>query len=113
LAIIYLQNVFDLWAHVRRQKVAHGEVIVIPYADDTVLGIQCQRGADRFLRDLRKRLKKFGLELHPDKTRRISLAAKRNFLAWIRKRSGLIGWVFAVSRLDLDFRQQLLREDRA
>ncbi len=71
LANIYLHYVFDLWVHAWRRKVAYGEVIVVRYADDTVLGFQYQKDADRFLRDLRKRLKEFGLELHPDKTRRI------------------------------------------
>jgi RNA-directed DNA polymerase len=46
-------------------------VIVVRYADDTVLGFQQAEEADRFLADLRERLAKFGLELHPEKTRRI------------------------------------------
>jgi len=71
LANIYLHYVFDLWVHAWRQKKARGEVIVVRYADDTVLGFQHQTDADCFLEDLRARLKKFGLELHPDKTRRI------------------------------------------
>ena len=54
-----------------RRKCAQGDVIVIRYADDSVLGFQYQTEADRFLGDLKKRLEKFGLELHPDKTRRI------------------------------------------
>jgi RNA-directed DNA polymerase len=54
-----------------RKKCAQGDVIVIRYADDTVLGFQHQAEADRLLQDLRERLAKFGLELHPDKTRRI------------------------------------------
>jgi len=71
LANIYLHYVFDLWVHAWRQKRALGEVIVVRYADDTVLGFQHQADADCFLDDLRKRLNEFGLELHPDKTRRI------------------------------------------
>jgi group II intron reverse transcriptase/maturase len=71
LANIYLHYVFDLWADLWRKQQAHGDVIVVRYADDTVLGFQHQVEADRFLEDLRKRLAKFGLELHPDKTRRI------------------------------------------
>ena len=71
LANIYLHYGFDLWVHAWRQKKARGEVIVVRYADDTVLGFQHQTDADCFLEDLRARLKKFGLELHPDKTRRI------------------------------------------
>ena len=54
-----------------RKKHARGDVVVVRYADDTVLGFQSQTEADRFLEDFRERLGKFGLELHPDKTRRI------------------------------------------
>src|SRR5215470_9938891 len=71
LANIYLHYAFDLWVEAWRKKYAQGDVIVIRYADDTVLGFQHQAEADRFLQDLRERLGKFGLELHPDKTRRI------------------------------------------
>ena len=71
LANIYLHYVFDLWVDAWRKKCAQGDVIIVRYADDNVLGFQHQAEADRFLEDLRKRLGKFGLELHPDKTRRI------------------------------------------
>ena len=71
LANIYLHYAFDLWVEAWRKKYAQGDVIVIRFADDTVLGFQHQAEADRFLQDLRERLGKFGLELHPDKTRRI------------------------------------------
>jgi RNA-directed DNA polymerase len=71
LANIYLHYVFDLWVEVWRKKCAQGDVIVIRYADDSVLGFQHQAEADRFLEAFRERLGKFGLELHPDKTRRI------------------------------------------
>ncbi len=71
LANIYLHYVFDLWVDVWRRKCARGDVIVVRYADDNVLGFQHLTDADRFLADLRERLRKFGLELHPDKTRRI------------------------------------------
>jgi hypothetical protein len=60
-------------------------VIVVRYADDTVLGFQYQTDADRFLEDLRERLKKFGLELHPDKTRRIEFG---RFAEQNRKKRG-------------------------
>jgi group II intron reverse transcriptase/maturase len=85
LANIYLHYVFDLWVDSWRKKYAHGDVIVVRYADDTVLGFQYQAAADRFLEDLRERLGKFGLELHPDKTRRIEFGryAEQN-----RKRKG-------------------------
>src|SRR5437764_2709131 len=71
LANIYLHYVFDLWVGVWRRKCAHGDVMVVRYADDSVLGFQYQEEADRFLEDFRERLGKFGLELHPEKTRRI------------------------------------------
>ena len=71
LANIYLHYAFDLWVNVWRQQWAQGEVIVVRYADDIVLGFQHQTDADRFREHLTERLKKFGLELHPDKTRRI------------------------------------------
>jgi len=62
-----------------------GEVIVVRYADDMVLGFQHQAEAERFLQDWRKRLQKFGLELHPDKTRLIEFG---RFAAENRKRRG-------------------------
>jgi len=85
LANIYLHYVFDLWVEVWRRKCVHGDVVVVRYADDSVLGFQYQEEADRFLSDFRERLGKFGLELHPEKTRRIEFGrwAGRN-----RKRRG-------------------------
>jgi hypothetical protein len=71
LANVYLHYVFDLWVDAWRKKVARGDVIVVRYADDNVLGFQYRDEVDRFLEDFRERLRKFGLELHPDKTRRI------------------------------------------
>jgi len=71
LANIYLHYVFDLWVDVWRTKCAQGDVVVVRYADDIVLGFQHQAEADRLLEKFRERLGKFGLELHPDKTRRI------------------------------------------
>src|ERR1700733_14974203 len=71
LANIYLHYVFDLWVDAWRRKCARGDVMVVRYADDNVLGFQHLAEADRFLREFWERLRKFGLELHPDKTRRI------------------------------------------
>ena len=71
LANIYLHYVFDLWLDKWRRQSAHGDVIAVRYADDLVLGFQHRAEAERFLKDLRERLSKFGLELHPDKTRLI------------------------------------------
>jgi group II intron reverse transcriptase/maturase len=85
LANVYLHYSFDLWVNVWRQKWAQGEVIVVRYADDIILGFQYQTDADRFLENLRERLAKFGLELHPDKTRRIEFG---RFAEENRKRRG-------------------------
>jgi RNA-directed DNA polymerase len=71
LANIYLHYVFDLWVDAWRRKCAQGDVIAVRYADDSVLGFQYRADADRFLVEFRERLGKFGLDLHPDKTRRI------------------------------------------
>jgi RNA-directed DNA polymerase len=71
LANVYLHYAFDQWVEVWRKKVAKGDVIVVRYADDLVLGFQYRAEAERFLREFRKRLAKFGLELHADKTRLI------------------------------------------
>jgi len=71
LANIYLHYAFDLWANQWRQRYAQGDVIIVRYADDFVVGFQSKVDAERFLEELRDRLAKFGLELHPDKTRLI------------------------------------------
>ena len=71
LANLYLHYVLDLWVNAWRKKVAHGDVIVVRYADDAVLGFQHRAEAEKFLAALRERVGKFGLELHPDKTRLI------------------------------------------
>jgi group II intron reverse transcriptase/maturase len=71
LANLYLHYVLDLWVEAWRTKGARGDVVVVRYADDAVLGFQYREEAERFLADLRERLQKFGLELHPQKTRLI------------------------------------------
>ena len=71
LASVYLHYVFDLWVQAWREKSARGGVILVRYADDFVLGFEHRTEAERFLEELRERLAKFGLELHPAKTRRI------------------------------------------
>ena len=71
LANVYLHYVFDLWAEVWREKVAQGDMIAVRYADDLVVGFQHRAEAERFLGEFRERLAKFGLELHPEKTRLI------------------------------------------
>jgi hypothetical protein len=69
LANLYLHYVLDVWVQAWRKKVAHGDVMVVRYADDAVLGFQNREEAEKFLEQLRERVRKFGLELHPDKTR--------------------------------------------
>jgi RNA-directed DNA polymerase len=71
LANVYLHYVFDLWADWWRHRYAHGDVIIVRFADDFIVGFEYQEDAQRFLADLRERFAKFSLELHPDKTRLI------------------------------------------
>jgi len=86
LANVYLHYCFDLWAEQWRHRAARGNVIYVRYADDIVAGFEHQDDARRFLTDLRKRLKKFALTLHPDKTRLIEFG---RFAAANRSRRGL------------------------
>jgi RNA-directed DNA polymerase len=69
LANVYLHYVFDLWVQAWRRKRAHGEIIVVRFADDIVVGFQSKAEADQFRAELTERMKKFNLELHPEKTR--------------------------------------------
>lgn len=69
LANIYLHYVLDLWVQQWRSRHARGSVIITRFADDFVVGFQYRTDAERFLQELRERLRKFALELHPDKTR--------------------------------------------
>jgi RNA-directed DNA polymerase len=69
LANVYLHYVLDLWVNQWRNRHARGDVIVVRYADDFAMGFQYRGEAERFLRELRGRLAKFGLALHPEKTR--------------------------------------------
>jgi RNA-directed DNA polymerase len=71
LANVFLHYVLDLWANQWRNRPARGAVIIVRYADDFVMGFQDRGDAERCLRELRRRLEQFGLQLHPDKTRRI------------------------------------------
>jgi len=83
LANIYLHYAFDLWVHQWRQRHAAGEMIVVRYADDFVVGFRHRADAERFQEALARRLAKFHLELHPDKTRLIEFG---RFAAERRKR---------------------------
>jgi RNA-directed DNA polymerase len=70
LANIYLHYVLDLWAN-KWRKSAKGDVIIVRYADDWVMGFQYRHEAEQFLREVQTRMANFGLELHPEKTRLI------------------------------------------
>ena len=71
LANIYLHYVFDLWVHRWRKRQARGAIVVVRFADDFVVGFEHHEEADRFLGELRERFARFGLALHPAKTRLI------------------------------------------
>ena len=71
LANIYLHYAFDLWANRWRQREATGDMIILRYADDTVVGFEHEADARRFLEMMRTRLEEFALSLHPEKTRLI------------------------------------------
>jgi RNA-directed DNA polymerase len=68
---IYLHYAFALWTDHWRKHHAKGQVIVVRYADDIVMGFQHKREAKRFMEDMRQRVEKFTLSLHPEKTRLI------------------------------------------
>ena len=85
LANLYLHYVLDLWVDQWRRKHATGDVIIVRYADDAVLGFQHREEVERFLEQLRERLAKFGLELHPEKTRLIEFG---RYAAERRRRRG-------------------------
>jgi group II intron reverse transcriptase/maturase len=85
LANIYLHYALDLWVEAWRKKVVRGDVIVVRYADDAVLGFERREDAERFLREVRERLATFGLELHPEKTRLIEFG---RFAEERRRRKG-------------------------
>src|SRR6516164_6881397 len=85
LANVFLHYVFDLWVQQWRTKSATGDLIVVRYADDFVVGFQHRREAERFLQELGGRFEKFGLGLHPDKTRLIEFG---RFAAANRQKRG-------------------------
>ena len=85
LANLYLHYVFDLWVHRWRRKQARGDVMVVRFADDFVVGFEHRQEAERFQNELRERFTRFGLELHPDKT---SLIEFGRFADQNRRRRG-------------------------
>jgi RNA-directed DNA polymerase len=86
LANIYLHYSFDLWAERWRRREATGDVIIVRYADDIVVGCEHEGDARRFWEAMRERLQKFSLSLHPEKTRLIEFG---RLAAANRKRRGL------------------------
>ncbi len=86
LANIYLHYVLDLWAERWRRREATGDMIIVRYADDIVVGFQREMDARRFLDAMRERFESFSLSLHPEKTRLIEFG---RFAAANRKRRGL------------------------
>ncbi len=85
LANIYLHYAFDLWVQAWRRTRAKGDVIVVRFADDIVLGFQVKSDAEQFWKELAERFSKFRLELHPEKTRLLEFGP---FAAANRKRLG-------------------------
>src|SRR5690349_20689397 len=86
LANIYLHYTLDLWAARWRQHTATGDMIIVRYADDFIVGFQHESDAGLFRDEMRERLGKFALSLHPEKTRLIEFG---RFAAERRKRRGL------------------------
>jgi len=86
LANIYLHYALDLWAERWRRREATGDMIMVRYADDTVVGFQHESDARRFRDAMRDRLREFSLSLHPEKTRLIEFG---RFAATDRKPRGL------------------------
>src|SRR5438093_7382372 len=85
LANVYLHYVFDLWAQAWRRKQACGDMIIVRFADDIVVGFQTKADAVRFWAELIERMRKFSLELHPEKTRLLEFGP---FAAENRKKRG-------------------------
>jgi RNA-directed DNA polymerase len=86
LANLYLHYVFDLWAERWRRREAAGNMIIVRYADDLIVGFEHETDARRFLDEMRKRLQEFALSLHSEKTRLIEFG---RLAAENRKRRGL------------------------
>jgi hypothetical protein len=86
LANIYMFYAFDLWAERWRRREATGDMIIVRYADDFIVGFEHEADARRFLDEMRERLGKFALTLHPEKTRLIEFG---RYAADSRKRRGL------------------------
>jgi len=77
--------VLDRWADRWRRQYARGEVIIVRYCDDFIVGFEHRDDAERFWRELQERFRKFNVELHPEQTRLIEFG---RFAAERRKRRG-------------------------
>ena len=86
LANVYAHYVFDLWAHQWRRRHAHGDMVIVRFADDAVVGFEHRDDAERFWADLRDRLAEFNLEVNAEKTRLIEFG---RFAAERRSARGL------------------------
>ncbi len=86
LSNVYLHYVLDLWADQWRRRHAHGNVVIVRYADDSVVGFEHERDAARFLSELRERLESFALQVHSEKTRIVEFG---RYAAERRERRGL------------------------
>jgi RNA-directed DNA polymerase len=103
LANVYLHYVFDLWADRWRRREATGDVIIVRYADDIVVGFEHEADARRFWDAMQKRFEEFALSLHPDKTRLIEFgrhAAARRARAGLGKPEtfNFLGFTFICGR---------------
>lgn len=79
LGNLYLHYAFDLWAHQWRRKHSRGDVRIVRYCDDLVFGFEHRFEAEQFLEALGERLRGFGLELHPEKTRLIEFGFRNAY----------------------------------
>jgi len=86
LANVYLHYVLDLWADWWRRQPGRGDLVIVRWADDFIVGFEHEEDARAFLAELRERFTRFGLELHPDKTRLIEFGRNAD---WKRRRRGL------------------------
>ena len=86
LANVYLHYVLDLWVDWWRSQPGRGDVIIVRWADDFIVGFETEQDACQFLAELRERFAKFGLELHSDKTRLIEFGRHAD---WKRRKRGL------------------------
>ena len=120
LANVYLHYVFDLWANRWRRREATGDMIIVRYADDIVVGFEHEADARRFWDAMRERLEEFALSLHPEKTRLIEFgrhaAARRESGAGSASRRPSTSWASpssAARRAGADFQlQRKTRRDR-